>query len=174
MNLLILNIFLALTWAALTGRFTLENLVIGFALGYLTLFLTQGVTGRADYFVRAGQILRFLLYFLWELIVANLRVARDVLRPGPLRLQPRVIAVRLDRGGDIEVTLLANVLSLTPGTLSLDVARDEDHYLLFVHAIHAPDPVETRRQIKTGFERLVFDLFRPSAANTPGDQKGET
>jgi multicomponent Na+:H+ antiporter subunit E len=157
MNLLIINIFLALIWAALTGRFTLENLVIGFLLGYITLYLVRGAFGKTNYFMRAYQLFRFLVYFGWELIVANIRVARDVLRPGPLRLKPRVIAVPLKGCSDIEITLLANVLSLTPGTLSLDASKEP--CILFVHAIHAPDADETRRQIKDGFERLVFDLF---------------
>lgn len=173
MNLLILNVLLAFTWAALTGQFTLTNLVIGFLLGYLTLYLTRGTAGSSKYFVRASQLLRFLVYFVWELLIANLRVARDVLRPGPLRLKPRVIAVPLDRCGDIEVTLLANVLSLTPGTLSLDVSRDHNHCLLFVHAIHAPDADVARQQIKGGFEQLVFNLFRRSREGAPAEPKGE-
>jgi multicomponent Na+:H+ antiporter subunit E len=174
MNLLILNVLLAFTWAALTGQFTLENLVIGFLLGYLTMYLTRSTTGGNKYFVRAGQLLHFLVYFVWELLIANLRVARDVLRPGPLRLKPRVISVPLDRYcGDIEVTLLANVLSLTPGTLSLDVSRDHNHCLLFVHAIHAPDAQETRMQIKSGFQQLVFNLFRRSQECPPAEPKGE-
>jgi multicomponent Na+:H+ antiporter subunit E len=165
MSLLFLNIFLALTWASLTGSFALQNLVVGFLLGFLTLYLVRGALGKTSYFNQGWRLFRFTFYFAWELFVANLRVARDVLRPGPLKMRPRVIAVPLDRCGDIEVTLLANVLSLTPGTLSLDVSGED--CLLFVHAIHAPDGEETTRQIKDGFERLVFDLFRHDGDDLP-------
>jgi multicomponent Na+:H+ antiporter subunit E len=99
---------------------------------------------------------------MWELIVANLRVARDVLRPGPLRMKPRVIAVPLDLTGDVPVTLLANVLSLTPGSLSLDIS--DDRKTLFVHVIHAPDEEAARQEIKQGFERLVAQLFSKEPA----------
>jgi len=173
MILLFINILLAFTWAALTGQFTLENLVVGFVLGYLTLYLTRGVFEPTQYFMRAAQLFRFFAYFIRELLVANLRVARDVLRPGPLRLQPRVIAVPLDRCGDIEVTLLANLLSLTPGSLSVDVSKDGDHCLLFVHMIHAPDAEAARRQIKNGFEPIVFNLFQRSQETLPPDSEGE-
>ena len=145
--------------------------MVGFALGYLNLFLIRGALGETSYFNRGARLARFTIYFAWELLVANLRVARDVLWPGPLRMKPRVIAVPLERCGDVEVTLLANVLSLTPGTLTLDVA--EDRCTLFVHAIHAPDPRETRDQIKTGFERLVFDLFQDTVSTAREDRKGE-
>jgi multicomponent Na+:H+ antiporter subunit E len=116
-------------------------------------------------------LLRFVVYFFWELLIANLRVARDVLRPGPLRMKPRVVAVPLEKCGDVEVTLLANVLSLTPGTLSLDVSGD--HCVLFVHAIHAPDAGQTRRQIQNGFGRLVFDLFRHRPDDGLNQSRGE-
>jgi multicomponent Na+:H+ antiporter subunit E len=161
MGLLFINILLALLWSALTGQFTLENLFTGFILGYVVLYLLRGVFGGGQYFEKGAQVLRFTVFFIWELIIANLRVARDVLRPGPLRMKPRVIAVPLDLRGDVPVTLLANVLSLTPGTLSLDISDDQK--TLFVHAIHSPDGEKTILEIKQGFERLVSGLFSQPA-----------
>jgi multicomponent Na+:H+ antiporter subunit E len=157
MGLLFINIMLAFLWSALTGQFTLENLTAGFVLGYIVLYLLRGAFGGAQYFSKGAQLLRFTFFFLVELLIANVRVARDVLRPGPLRMKPRVIAVPLTIQGDVAITLLANVISLTPGTLSLDIS--DDRKVLFVHAIHAPDADETRLQIKEGFERLVSSLF---------------
>jgi multicomponent Na+:H+ antiporter subunit E len=161
MGLLFINILLALVWSALTGQFTLENLTTGFVLGFFVLYLLRGVFRGGQYFSKGAEVLRFLLFFIWELIIANIRVARDVLRPGPLRLSPRVIAVPLDLRGDVPVTVLANVLSLTPGTLSLDISDDQK--TLFVHAINAPDTEQTIREIKSGFERLVMVLFSQKA-----------
>ena len=157
MGLLFINILLALVWSALTGQFTLENLTTGFVLGYLVLYLLRGVFRGGQYFSKGAELVRFLLFFAWELIIANIRVARDVLRPGPLRMRPRVIAVPLDLRGDVPVTMLANVLSLTPGTLSLDISDDQK--TLFVHAINAPDTEQTILEIKSGFEQLVAVLF---------------
>lgn len=166
MGLLFINIVLALLWSALTGQFALENLITGFVLGYIVLYLMRGVFGGGQYFEKGAQVVRFILFFTWELLVANIRVARDVLRPGPLRLQPRVIAVRVDLQGAVPLTLLANVLSLTPGTLSLDISDDKE--TLFVHAINSPDEEATVLEIKNGFERLVSDLF---SQKTPDQEK---
>ena len=84
------------------------------------------------------QIFSFGLFFIWELILANVRVAIDVLRPVP-RMKPAVVAVPLDDFSDGEVTLLANFITLTPGTLSLDVVNNaaENARTLYVHAMHA-------------------------------------
>jgi multicomponent Na+:H+ antiporter subunit E len=169
MGLLFINILLSLLWSALTGQFTLENLTTGFLLGYIILFLLRRVFGGGQYFDKGIQLFRFIVFFIWELLIANLRVARDVLRPGPLRMKPRVIAVPLDLRGDVPVTMLASVLSLTPGTLSLDISDDKK--ILFVHAIHAPEGEKTILEIKKGFERLVINLLSQQASRAENEEE---
>ena len=82
------NILLALAWAALQGRFSLANLVIGWILGYLILWLllNGGVLGPSRYIGRVSRFVGFAGFFLWELVLANLRVALDVATP---RTRPR-------------------------------------------------------------------------------------
>lgn len=157
MGLFFINIVLALVWSALTGQFTLGNLATGFALGYVVLFLLRGVFGGGQYFAKIGQIVRITLFFVWELILANLRVARDVLRPGLMQMKPRVIAVPIEVRGDLPLLLLADMVSLTPGTLLMDIS--DDRKTMFLHAIHAPDEEELKQEIKQGFERQVIELF---------------
>ncbi len=96
-----------------------------------------------------------LAFFLWELVLANLKMARDVLMPLG-RLRPAVVAVPLDLKTDWQITLLSILITLTPGTLSLDVSTDRK--VLFIHAMHVTDAEEFRRQIKSGFERRVRRL----------------
>jgi multicomponent Na+:H+ antiporter subunit E len=157
MNLFTLNSALALIWAAITGNFSLGNLIAGFLLGYLTLFAVRREFGPSTYFAKVQQVLGFTGYFIWELLRANIRVVYYVLSPR-LRMQPRVVEVPLETCNDIEITILANVISLTPGTLSLDVSKDGCY--LYIHFIHAPDADAARREIKTGFERLVLSVLR--------------
>jgi len=157
MGLLFINILLAFLWSALTGQFTLGNLTTGFILGYGVLYLLRGVFGGGQYFHKIGQTFRITTYFLWELLIANLRVARDVLRPGPLRIKPRVIAIPIEVKGDMPLLLLADMVSLTPGTLLLDIS--DDRKTMFLHHIDAPDEEQLKREIKQGFERQVIHLF---------------
>lgn len=151
------NVLLALAWTALTGEFTPINLLLGFALGALVLRIAEPVTGRRSYFRKAGQVIGFALFFLWELFISNLRVAYEVATPG-LKMKPGVVSIPLDAKTPEEITLLANLITLTPGTLSLDVSADRK--VLYIHAMYIDDPEKLRRSIKRGFERRVIEVLR--------------
>ncbi len=157
MSLFMLNIVLALAWASLTGLFSLPSLLVGFGLGYLALALARQTLGPSTYFNKMQQALSFTAFFVWELLLANLRVAADVLTPR-FHMQPRVIAVPLDAYTDVEITLLANLITLTPGTLSLDVSSDR--HVLYVHAMYAVDVRAAVHELKNGLERRLLVLLR--------------
>lgn len=157
MSLFLLNILLALAWLALTGTFSPANLALGFVAGYLLLWLCQPMLGTSRYFAKLRSAIRFILFFLWELLKANFVVAFDILTPRH-RMKPGVIAVPLDASTDAEITLLANLITLTPGTLSLDVSTDRK--VLYVHAMYIEDAETLRRWIKQGFEQRVLELLR--------------
>ncbi|HWH36633.1 MAG TPA: Na+/H+ antiporter subunit E [Candidatus Limnocylindrales bacterium] len=151
------NLLLALVWAAMTGNFELANLALGFALGYVALFLAQRVAGESQYFGRAGRVMSFLGFYLVEILKANLRVAADVVTPGH-RSRPGIVAIPLDARTDAEITILANLLTMTPGSLSMDVS--DDRRVLYVHAMFVEDAEEFRREIKESFERRVLEMLR--------------
>lgn len=152
-----LNIALAIVWMALLGEFTVESFVEGFLMVLITLSITQVARGESSYFHRARVFITFILYFLWEMIVASFRIAFTVLWPW-LRIRPAVVAIPLDLETDDEVTLLANLITLTPGTLSLDVSNDRK--TLYVHAFDVKDVPAFRQQIKSGFERRVREVMQ--------------
>lgn len=151
------NVLLAVVWAALTGNFAPANLLLGFVLGFLVLFFARTVAGSASYAGKLAQALQLAGYFLWELLLANLRVAYDVLTPRP-HMRPGVIAIPLDARTDAEIAVLANLITLTPGTLSLDVSADRR--TLYIHAMYLDDVDAARRKIKNGFERRVLAVLR--------------
>lgn len=159
MNLFAANLLLALVWAALSGEATLSALVSGFGLGFLALWLLHPmVGGDRRYFLRVVYGARLVLLFLWELVVSSLHVAWDVLTPAH-RARPALVEVPLDLRSDLGVLLLTNLISLTPGTLSVDVS--DDRRRLLVHAMFAPDPDRLRREIKGGMERWVREALEP-------------
>ena len=157
MNLYLINILLALAWGAVTGSFTLLNLTFGFVLGIMALYLIREQVGSVGYFERVRRVVSLAALFLFELVLSAWRVAVLVMAPD-MKLKPGIFAfpLRIDR--DSEITLLANLITLTPGTLSVDVS--EDRRILYVHAIDASDPDETRREIAEGFERKIMEAFR--------------
>lgn len=158
MNGFVLNLLLALAWVAITGDVSSSNLAVGFGLGLVTLFFTRRIVGQPTYLLRLWRVLNLLLFFLWELILSNLRVAYDVLTPG-YRLRPGVVGIPLDVRSDMEITLLANMITLTPGSFSLDVSADRR--VLYLHVMYLDEDVEDfRRKIKNGFERRILEVFQ--------------
>lgn len=156
MNFFLINIILMLAWAMVNGEITPENLLAGFVLGYLMLALTQRALGTGGYTSRAVAVIAFAGYFLWELLKSNVRVAIEVLTPGN-DMKPGIVAVPLTCQRDLEIILLANLITLTPGTLSIDVSDDKK--VLYVHSMYIDDVEEFRESIKNGFEKRILELF---------------
>jgi multicomponent Na+:H+ antiporter subunit E len=158
MELFIYNILISLLWALLLGKVSVSNLLVGFVLGYVSLTLLYPSSGKkSSYFQKSVQLVGFSLFFTKELISSSLRVAIDVVKPLP-QMRPGVIGIPLDAETDLEITMLANVISLTPGTLSLDVS--EDRKTLYIHAMYIVNPDDLRKEIKDGLERRLLKLLR--------------
>lgn len=157
MSYFFLNIALALSWGALTGNFNPANLLTGFVLGYGALFIIRRALEPSDYFVKVWQVIRFVLFFLRELLLANLRVAYDVLTPG-FHMQPRVIGIPLEARTDAEIMALTYFVNLTPGSVVLDISTDRS--TMFIHVMYAPDADAMRQEIKEGGERRILRLMR--------------
>jgi multicomponent Na+:H+ antiporter subunit E len=155
--MLLWNVLLAMIWGALQGEFSLVNLLTGFVLGYAVLWISQPIIGRSTYFTKVRQAFGFLLFFLWELVKANLVMAHDVVTPTH-HMRPGVLAIPLDARTDTEITMLANLITLTPGTLSLDVSTDRR--TLYVHAMYLGDLEVFRRELKQGMERRLLEVMR--------------
>jgi multicomponent Na+:H+ antiporter subunit E len=151
------NILLGLTWAAVTGRFDLSNVLVGMIVGHVVLFVAQPIMGPSAYFSRIHHVVRFALFYVWELILANLRVAYDVMTP-LRRIRPGVLAIPLEAKTDAEITMLANLITLTPGSVSLDVSSDRR--FLYLHAMYVDDLEKYREAIKNNMERRVLEVLR--------------
>lgn len=139
-------------WTALTERFTASNFLLGLVLAHLALRFSRGARARIR---KTGPALRFLGFFVKEVLVSAVRVAMDVLSPRP-RMRPAIVGVPLEVRTEGQITLLAILITLTPGTLALDVSPDRR--TLLVHAMFAADADQVRRDIKWGFERRILEL----------------
>lgn len=147
--MLLINLFLAFTWVGLTGELTLLNLAFGFLFGFLALYLVSPYGGGERYPLKLWYFVEFTGYFLWHLILANLKVAYDVVTPTH-HMRPGIVSVPLDIRSALGVTLLGNMISLTPGTLTLHV--EEDNSMIYVHVMHLSGVEEFRDEIKNGLE----------------------
>ena len=157
MDLFLLNIFLAFGFGAVLGQLNLSGLSFGFAVGYIALWFTKPLYGKTRYFDRLPKVIALIGFFGKELLVSNLRVLWDVITPKHIS-RPGIIGLPLDARTDMEIMLVANLISLTPGTLSLDLS--EDRRVLYIHVMFLDDIDETKQQIKQGLERRVLEVMR--------------
>lgn len=157
MTLLPLNLLLAIAWMAVNGDFSLGGLVVGLVLGHLVLFLCRPLYGDAGFFRHLWGGIGFFFWFLKELWVSSVKVAKAVLSPG-IGNRPGIIAVPLDARTDAEITMVACCITLTPGTLSLDVS--DDRQTLYVHAMFIDDPEALKRETKETMERRILEFMR--------------
>jgi multicomponent Na+:H+ antiporter subunit E len=159
MNIALLTVILAFGWAAATGNFSLLSLLFGAIVGGVGLFLIRDRVQSPRFLPKAWRLARLAAFFVYEVFLSAFRVAVLVARPDMHRhLQPAIVAFPLTVTSDAEITLLANLITLTPGTLSVDVS--DDRKLLYVHAINCHDREALIRDIATGFEAKVLEALR--------------
>lgn len=156
MRFLAWNLVLALGWCALQGQLSVPDLVIGFAVGYLALRVPARDT-PTRYFHKGRELVSFALFFASDVLASALRVAYDVLTPTH-HMRPAILGVPLDASTDAEITLLSALISLTPGSVVLDLS--DDRRTLFVHFLYVDDPEVTIARTKREFERRVLELLR--------------
>jgi multicomponent Na+:H+ antiporter subunit E len=141
----------------LQGEITLANLVTGYIVGYgILVLLAKGAVLPSAMLSRAWHAIELTGFFVWELLLANVRVAADVLRPRTA-IRPGVVGVPLDVTSDGEILLLSMLINITPGSVTIDLS--EDRRTLYVHVMHITNVEATRREIKEGFERRVRLVF---------------
>jgi len=155
MNLFALNLVLAVVWATITGTFTPVNMLAGFVIGSFAIGVLR-LQYETKYFLRGWYIVKLVWLFLYELVLSAFRVAADVLRPR-MSFKPGIIALPLTTDDDVQITVLANLITLTPGTLSVDVSTDKT--TLYVHAMRADDPDGLIQDLREGFERQIKETL---------------
>jgi multicomponent Na+:H+ antiporter subunit E len=157
MSLPILNIAFAVVFTILLGSDSIGVFLSGFVLGYVALWLSKPLYQDTAYFRRLPKTVNLAVYFLKELVVSNLRVLWDVITPKHIN-RPGIIGIPLTAKTDLEIFVVASLISLTPGTLSVDLS--DDRKILFVHVMFLDDVEKTREDIKSGLERRVLEVMR--------------
>ncbi|HRO41858.1 MAG TPA: Na+/H+ antiporter subunit E [Flavipsychrobacter sp.] len=153
----LLNVMLTLIWVALTGVFNYINLIIGFVISYFILWIISRNSEDRRYFTIAIKIVGFFFFFLWEMLRANWQVAYEVVTSN-LHMKPGIVKIYLEAKTDLEITLLSNLISLTPGTLVIDVSDDKK--VMYVHGMYLQDKEKFIDSIKMGLEKPLLNIMR--------------
>jgi len=155
---LLLNFFIALLWMFLSVSFSSSTFIVGFLLGMLMIWTMKGFFPGRFYMNRLGSVIKLSLLFFKELIMANIQVLYLILQP-KLSIKPAIFALPTILEKDWEITLLSSLISLTPGTLVIDVS--EDSKTIYIHALDYRDADEAIDSIKNTFEKAILEVSRP-------------
>lgn len=154
---IMLNFFIALLWMFLTISFNASTFIVGFLLGALMLWITQGFFPGRFYMNRVWAVIKLITLFLKELVMANIQVLFLIVQP-KMPIKPAIFALPTVLEKDWEITLLSNLITLTPGTLVIDISPDSK--TLYIHALHYDDADEAIESIKNTFEKAIQEVSR--------------
>lgn len=129
----LLNLVLAIVWCLLTGSAHPWNFIAGLVVGAFVVSACGLVTGGQHYLVSIWRLMRFGLYFFKILVQANLQIAKEVITKG-LTFRPRFIRYDVSELTDVEKATLSNAITLTPGTLVVDVSPCGKYF--YIHAMY--------------------------------------
>lgn len=154
---ILLNVFLAWIWMFLKNDYSSSTFFVGYFLGLLIMILYRRFFNGRFYLSRVSAVINLLLLFLKELVLSNISVLKHVLKP-KLNIRPGIFALETQLTNDWEITILANLITLTPGTLVVDVSLDGK--TLYIHAIDIPEKHEAINSIKNTFEKAIMEVSR--------------
>ncbi|RKL68636.1 Na+/H+ antiporter subunit E [Salipaludibacillus neizhouensis] len=152
---ILLNMLIAVIWMLLKNNFSPVEFMLGYIVGLVLLFFLRRFLKFDFYFRRIYALFKLIILFSYKLIMSNYDVIKIILSP-KLNIEPGIIAVPTKLKTDWEVTLLANLISLTPGTLSMYFS--EDGRTIFIHSIHVPDKEAAIKEIHDSFEKAILEV----------------
>jgi multicomponent Na+:H+ antiporter subunit E len=153
---------LGFVWCFVHGTVNVNNFVLGVIIApfiirpFKTLFPFDQDFSFGNAIKKIPAQITFLYVLIKEIIKANVMVAKIVLQP-KIDIKPGIIAVPIDSKTDLGITAIANTITLTPGTLTIDVS--DDRSILYVHAIDATDPEGVAQSIKDDLEKYTMEAF---------------
>lgn len=156
------SVILGFAWCLVHGTLSVNNFILGIIIApfvlrpFKPLFRSDEEFSPVNALKKIPAQLIYLYVLVKEIIKANIMVAKIVLQPR-IDIKPGIIAVPIDSKTDLSITAIANTITLTPGTLTIDMS--EDRSILYVHAIDATDPEGVARSIKNDLEKYVLEAF---------------
>lgn len=152
----ILSFVLWLIWLLLNNTFAAGHMLLGAVLATVLPLMTRSFWPDNIRIQHPLSLFKFILIVIWDILLANIEVARLILGKNS-SLESKFIEIPLEIQQPISISLLANTISLTPGTVSCDVS--EDKKTLIVHALHSPEPSQTIAEIKQRYEQPLKKVF---------------
>lgn len=152
----VLSFFLVIAWLLLAAEISVAHLLLALFLAWLIPVVCKPFLAGTPALRNPFAAVRLLFLVTYDIVVANVAVARLVLGP-PGRLRPAFIQIPLQLTQPMSISLLASIVTMTPGTVSADLS--EDNTVLLVHALDCEDPAAMVADIKQRYEKPLLEIF---------------
>lgn len=153
----VLSLFLLTIWLLLNNTIAFGHILLGGTLAILIPFITAGFWPEEVPIQKPFAVFRFVIIVMWDIVVANFTVAKLILMP-TRRLRPAFISMPLDIRSPLGISILANTISLTPGTVSCELTAD--HKVLLIHSLHVDDIDGSIKEMKQRYERPLMEILQ--------------
>ncbi len=154
----ILTVVLWLMWLLLNNTLALGHMLLGAFIAFLIPFLSSAFWPERVCIQKPFLALQFIGIVIYDIISANMQVARWVLGSNR-HLQPAFMELELALESPLAISVLASTISLTPGTVSCDVAMDRK--VLLIHSLHVDDPQAALKEIHERYEKRLLEILKP-------------
>ncbi len=152
---ILLNVVLAFLWMFIKVSYDPISFIKGYIFGLLVIFVLRRFFDSRFYLARLWSFIKLIFIFIRELILSNVAIVKIVLKPR-LDMRPAIFAMDTELTKDWQIMLLSNLITLTPGTLVIDVS--EDNKTLFIHAMNIGEVEDEINSIKNSFEKAILEV----------------
>jgi multicomponent Na+:H+ antiporter subunit E len=153
----LINLLIATLWMFLQDEWSALTFISGYLVGIFVLFVIRRFLPEKFYLTTLFNIIKLLFVFIQELFTSSILVIRQVTRPR-INVTPGIFTLQTDLEGDMEITLVSMLLTLTPGSVVVEVAPDGK--TLFIHAMDIPESSEAVKKSVRKFEKLIKKVTR--------------
>lgn len=154
---ILLNILIAFLWMFLQDEFSFLAFVGGYMVGIIVLFLMRRFFNKPFYFLFVIAVMKLFAVFIRELFSSTFLVIRQVLRP-EINVTPGIFRIDTDLEGSIEITLLSLLITLTPGSVVMEITPDSKS--IYIHAMDIPESKIGVLKSQKVFEKAIKDVTR--------------
>lgn len=153
----LINLFIGVLWMFLQDDWTALTFFSGYLFGLLVLFILRRYLSKKFYLITFLDVFKLFLVFLHELFTSSILVIKQVIRP-KINVTPGIFTLKTDLEGEVETTLLALLLTLTPGSVVVEVS--DDNKVFYIHAMDIPESSEAVFKSQVVFEKAIKKVTR--------------
>ncbi|KAB2331119.1 Na+/H+ antiporter subunit E [Cytobacillus depressus] len=153
----LINLFIAFLWMFFQDEWSFLSFFSGYIVGIVVLFSLRRFFPSSFYLRRFIAILKLFILFITESVISSFAIIKEVIRP-KLNVTPGIFKMETELEGDLEISLLALLLTLTPGSVVMEISPNNK--VFYLHALNLPDSKHAVFQSQIKYEKAIKEVTR--------------